>query len=70
MSADDEYDKLEIETVAVMISAERAEQCEDGHFESEENDGDYCDHHSGGCALLIVLFSGAATLFLQIIFSC
>lgn len=71
MSADDEYNEFEIETVAAIISAERAEQCEDENYDFDEYEGDYYDHHhhSGGCAILIALFTGTAALIMQVLFS-
>lgn len=46
MSVDDEYNELEIETVAAVISAERAGQCEEKNYDFDEREGDCYDHPS------------------------
>lgn len=73
MSADDEYNELEIETVAAIISAEhaeRAEQCEGRSCDYNDCEGDYYNHHhSGGCLILIALSLGTAAFIVQVIFN-
>ena len=58
MSGDDEFDELEIEIIAAIISLERSEKHRD--FEGFKGEGDCRDdlfqehqRHSGGCLILI-----------------
>lgn len=66
MSANDEFNELEIETVAAVLAAEHDDDCESyEHFDDIENcESDFYQHHnhSGGCLVLIVGLFGIFSL--------
>lgn len=66
MSSSDEFNELEIETVAAVLAAEHDDDCEshERFDESENCEGDFYHHHndSGGCLILIAGMLGIFSL--------